>query len=741
MVRAKKLPYIGALDGLRAVAVCAVLLYHSGLGWFPGGYLGVEVFFVLSGYLITSLLLGEWRETGSIDLRSFWFRRARRLLPELFVVLIVTLAYALVFLHDEVAQLRADALAAAVYITNWRLIFTHQSYFQSLGRPSLLQHLWSLAVEEQFYLAWPPLFALVLRLRRPRLMLAVALGGAVASALLMAWLYTPTLDSSREYYGTDTRAAGVLIGAALAFVWAPWRGAVAAGRARMRAIEGAGLAALLGLALAFLRFDELNPWLYRGGFAAVSLMTALFIAAAVHPQSVTLGRLLGNAPMRWIGTRSYGIYLWHWPVFMVTRPGTDIALNDVVDLALRVAITFVLAELSYRFVAQPVRNGSLLRGLRELYHASGMAAWNVRIAGAGASMAAVAFIVLLADAHVPATPDYLKVPEFHGVVAAAPATQQWPSFLPTPPTDFGTTGPSDTPDDPTATSTTATPVDTTSTAPAETSAPPPPPHGVQSGAGADILAIGDSVMVGAAPYMGVVGAVEIDAVEGRQASSVVSLLRARQAAGTLPRVVIVHTGDNGTFQRSQFDAIMQALSGVQQVIFVNVRVDRSWESSDNAMIAAAVAAYPNATLVDWHAATANLPELFWDDGIHVKPAGASLYANLIAAAIKPPPPPPPPPPTPTPIPPTATPTPSATAVESSTPALTSSTPTKTATSTGSATVTPQASASATGSATATPTEPPSPRLAEQSPSPSPAGGETATPGPSTTPTAQATPTP
>jgi hypothetical protein len=248
-------------------------------------------------------------------------------------------------------------------------------------------------------------------------------------------------------------------------------------------------------------------------------------------------------------------------------------------------------------------------------------------------------------------------------------------------------------------------------------------------------------MVGAAPYMGVVGAVEIDAVEGRQASSVVSLLRARQAAGTLPRVVIVHTGDNGTFQRSQFDAIMQALSGVQQVIFVNVRVDRSWESSDNAMIAAAVAAYPNATLVDWHAATANHPELFWDDGIHVKPAGASLYANLIAAAIKPPPPPPPPPPTPTPIPPTATPTPSATAVESSTPARTPSSPTKTATSTGSATVTPQASASATGSATATPTEPPSPRLAEQSPSPSPAGGETATPGPSTTPTAQATPTP
>jgi hypothetical protein len=223
---------------------------------------------------------------------------------------------------------------------------------------------------------------------------------------------------------------------------------------------------------------------------------------------------------------------------------------------------------------------------------------------------------------------------------------------------------------------------------------------------------------------------------------VVSLLRARQAAGTLPRVVIVHTGDNGTFQRSQFDAIMQALSGVQQVIFVNVRVDRSWESSDNAMIAAAVAAYPNATLVDWHAATTNHPELFWDDGIHVKPAGASLYANLIAAAIKPPPPPPPPPPTPTPIPPTATPTASATADQTTTPARTPYTPTKTATSTGSPTVTPNASASATSSTTATATETatPSPRLALPSPSPSPSpAAETATSEPPGT--TEPTPTP
>ncbi|MEO9255626.1 MAG: acyltransferase family protein, partial [Tepidiformaceae bacterium] len=569
---------------------------------------------------------------------------------------------------------------------------------------------------------------------RPRAMFVVAVVGATASALLMASLYTPALDASREYYGTDTRAAGVLIGAALAFVWAPWQGTARLGVNRMRAFEGAGLVALLVLTFAFLKFDELNPWLYRGGFAAVSLTTALLIAAAVHPQSLALGRLLGNLPMRWIGTRSYGIYLWHWPVFMITRPGADVALNTGVDLVLRTIITFVLAELSYRFVAQPVRNGSLLRGLRELYHASGMAAWNVRLAGAGASMAAVAFIVLLADARVPATPDYLKVPEFHGVVtaaASAPATQ-WPSFLPTPPTDSATAGTNASPVDPGATPPAA--AGSTATTPAQPSGPPPPPNGVHTGANADILAVGDSVMVGAAPYMGVMGAVEIDAVEGRQASSVVALLRARQAAGTLPRVVIVHTGDNGTFQRSQFDAIMQALSGVQQVIFVNIRVDRSWESGDNATIAAGVAAYPNATLVDWHGATASHPELFWDDGIHVKPAGASLYANLIAAAVQPPPPPPP---TPTPIPPTATPTPTSTAVKSATPTPSSTpgSPTPTPKGTNTATASPAATASATATPTASVSIEPT-----TTPSASPAHTLTATASTTAESTPPATPT-
>src|SRR5215217_6687399 len=219
-----RLPYVPGLDGLRALAVIAVLLYHAGLPWIPGGFLGVEVFFVISGYLITALLLTEWRRLGRVDLKAFWLGRARRLLPALYLVLVVTLAYAVVFLPGEVAGLRGDVLAALGYVTNWYLVLGQESYFEAIGRPSLLKHLWSLAVEEQFYLIWPLVLAFGLsmgatRWRRRRILI-LALAGAVTSALLMALLYRPEVDPSRIYFGTDTRATGLLVGAALAFVWA-----------------------------------------------------------------------------------------------------------------------------------------------------------------------------------------------------------------------------------------------------------------------------------------------------------------------------------------------------------------------------------------------------------------------------------------------------------------------------------------------------------------------------------------
>src|SRR5829696_9426639 len=266
------LPYLPGLDGLRAIAVIAVLLYHAELPWIPGGFLGVEVFFVLSGFLITSLLAAEWRRRGTIDLKAFWLRRARRLLPALFLLLTVMLGFAVLFLPDEVAGLRGDAAAATGYVTNWYLIFSEKSYFEMVGRPPMLEHLWSLAVEEQFYLLWPLLFvAAARRWGAGRRMVPVVLAGVLTSAALMAVLYQPDTDPSRIYYGTDTRAAGLLLGCALGLVWSPVVRAGRVQRALTWLLDVFGLVAVAGLAVMFVRVDEMQAFLYQGGFVVVGL--------------------------------------------------------------------------------------------------------------------------------------------------------------------------------------------------------------------------------------------------------------------------------------------------------------------------------------------------------------------------------------------------------------------------------------------------------------------------------------
>ena len=356
-----RLPYLSSLDGLRALAVIAVLLYHAQTSWLRGGFLGVDVFFVISGYLITSLLLVEWRQRGRIDLPAFWLRRARRLLPALFLLIGVTLAFAVVFLPGEVAELRSYAAAALGYVTNWYLVFHRSSYFETIGRPSLFQHLWSLAVEEQFYILWPLLFTAMMRFWRPRHVLLVVLAGAAASTLAMALQYRPDVDPSRVYYGTDTRAVGLLAGAALAFLWGPGELEGRAGRVNGLLLDVVGFGALAVLVGLCLRLDGFQPFLYRGGFALVALTAAVVVAVAVHPRARLMGALLGCRPLRWIGLRSYGIYLWHWPIFMVTRPQLDVPIDGLPLLALRLAATVLIAEISYRFVETPIRTGALRR--------------------------------------------------------------------------------------------------------------------------------------------------------------------------------------------------------------------------------------------------------------------------------------------------------------------------------------------------------------------------------------------
>ena len=673
-----RLPYSPGLDGLRALAVIAVLLYHADLSFIPGGFLGVEVFFVISGYLISALLLAEWHTRGHIDLKNFWLRRARRLLPALYVLLMVCLAYAVVFLPGEVARLRGDVVAAIGYVTNWYLILGHESYFEAVGRPSLLKHLWSLAVEEQFYLIWPPVLAFGLaigatRLRRRRT-LSIGLAGAAASAVAMALLYQPGVDPSRIYYGTDTRATGLLCGAALAFLWLPGakqrpsesrhNGLELPGRGRFRRRWGwtapllldiLGFCALGALIWFCLHLGEFQPFLYRGGLPLVVLATMATIMAVVNPYTLIGAHILGSTPLRWIGVRSYGIYLWHWPVFMVTRPDLDVPFDGLPLLALRLGLTVLLADLSYRFVETPIRRGALGRAWKKLREAEGARRWQLRLQWAGALVPILASLALLgiavAQAEPPEKPSYLASMKSMHTAEKSPHTSS-------------TTGEDSVKQDRPSTdqedekTPVMSPRDKSEARQATEEGTPdqrPRQHEGTSGAKAgetakktshsgsgevsaytgSVSAIGDSVMLGAVGGLqkDIKGLTVVDAEVGLQLYDAIAILKSRRAMGQLGEVVIVHLGNNGTFTRDEFDQIMRILSGVDTVLFVNVTVPRPWEEPNNEVISEGVERHSHTVLVDWHAASADRPELFYSDGYHLRPEGQKIYADLVSSYL------------------------------------------------------------------------------------------------------------
>src|SRR5215213_1983505 len=352
--------YMPGLDGLRALAVLAVIAYHLELGWAQGGLLGVGVFFTLSGYLITDLLLGQRDAVGHLRLGDFWLRRARRLLPALFLMVAVVVAWVTLFDRSHLPSLRGYVVAAAVYMSNWWNIVRHASYFSRFGPPPPLDHLWSLAVEEQFYLVWPFLLWLGLRYARGRYWMAgLTLAAAALSATVMALLYQPGVDPTRVYEGTDTRAFGLLVGAALAMVW-PSRHLRADLTLRRRLLlDGAGVVGLVVIALLIWRTNQYSPFLYRGGIVLLSVATVGVVAALAHPAS-WLGPALGWAPLRWLGVRSYGIYLWHFPIIVLTTPTVQRKVNLPPEV-LQVGATIAVAGLSWRFLEEPIRRGALGR--------------------------------------------------------------------------------------------------------------------------------------------------------------------------------------------------------------------------------------------------------------------------------------------------------------------------------------------------------------------------------------------
>ncbi len=553
----------------------------------------MEVFFVLSGYLITSLLWSELRSTGGLGFATFLKRRARRLLPAVFVMLVLVSAVFVIGLPDEVARIRGDVAAASTYTSNWYLIGSDHSYFAQFDRPSPFGHLWSLAIEEQFYLFWPPILYLLWRVTRRRAagVVAAIAAGAAASVAGLFLLYGSG-DPSRIYYGTDTRAAGLMIGAALAVLWHPWNTA-SDDRRRIppRALDAATVASLGFLVFAFMRFDDFSSFTYKPGLLLVALATATLIATAVHPDA-RLARRLGAAPLRWLGKRSYSVYIWYFPVFVVTRPGVDYDITIGTAFAMRLAATITLAELSYRYVEQPVRSGALGRLVdraRDRIRAPDLEGRRLAMRlGTGGLAAAILFSALMVA--------MIQAPVPLAVAGPQPAGLSHLDWIEG--------------------------IELSGASTPESKRP--------------IVAVGDSVMVGAREALRErFDRIAVDARVARQVAGGIAVLEAYRDAGRLGRVVVIHLGNNGRFTTPQFEQIMRVLAGVEHVLFVNVKVPRRWEASVNAVLVAGVRRHPGqAILVSWRRLWRDCPgRVFGSDATHVTAHGAKCYARIIAASI------------------------------------------------------------------------------------------------------------
>jgi peptidoglycan/LPS O-acetylase OafA/YrhL len=640
LVPPDRFPFMSGLDGLRAIAVMAVVFYHADFSWARGGFLGVEVFFVISGYLITSLLLVEWLKTDSVDLKAFWVRRARRLLPAVFLMLGVVAVWSVVFLRDTLYRLGGDILAASAYVTNWFFIVRNDSYFESFGRPPLLGHLWSLAVEEQFYVLWPVLFSIGFAvlggrskhatIRRFRWIVVV---GAIASTAWMAHLFVPFEDPSRVYYGTDTRAAGILIGIALATAWMPWRLPKTISRPHTVVFRSVGFAALAGLLLIMATLSEYSPWLYRGGFAVTSLLTAVVIAIIAHP-AIGFGFALSNPVMTWIGKRSYGIYLWHWPIFMITRPGFDVASSVTTTFVFRLALTFAIAELSYRYVEMPIRKVGYRVWMRSITRTLGIATHRSASGAAVVTFASLALIVTILVVSSQAEPPGSVVASAEGqseivLVTAEPgasdgstAASRFEDII----SSFAQDTSGSSSNIMTGTQPVAAATESANTASAS--------DGTVDGP--HITVIGDSVLLGATPDVeAALGAhTVVDGKVNRQFRHADDVARDLRSRGKLGDIVVLHLGTNSPFNSTTWDEVMSELNNeVDEIYVLTIQVPRRWESETNNAIRAGVKRWPNVNVIDYFTWGNAHPDYYVEDGVHLNATGRAEYAKFLSSQI------------------------------------------------------------------------------------------------------------
>ena len=573
--------YIPAIDGLRAVAVIAVMLYHLGFTWIPGGFLGVDLFFVISGYVITRLLLDSIQRSGGLDLRAFYKARIRRLFPPLVFMIFVTIIYISIWAPETMRRFVSDSPFALLGGMNWWLVFRHTDYFDTISRPPLLQHTWSLGVEAQFYLIWPLILLLVLRqfgkAKIPGAALFIAAISGIALLLVSFGVDAANASQvSHVYFGTDTHSIGLFLGAALAVSWVPQNLQEQVNKRAQDFIDGIGVIGFVGLLGVFLLVNENDPTLYKLAFPLAGLFGCAILTSIVHPAS-RFAPILSSKIAVWIGERSYAIYLWHWVVFQLTRPAVDLEGSTWALYTLRILVVFALADISLRLVELPVRSGLVEYWFKGMKYRTK----NVQRRQKSTVVASL-LLLILGTSYISAN----AISQSDKEMAIIKQQLEQPIQ----------------PSEPTAT---------------------------QAGG---LWVTGDSVILGIHYELDARSNIAIiNARVGRQAPELIEVMRADKANAP-DSTVIFNLGNNNKLTSDQVSAVFEEVKNQPRIIVVNTAVPRGWRDENNALIAQYAALY-GATVVDWAAISAGHPEYFAPDGVHLVPAGVRAYVDAITATL------------------------------------------------------------------------------------------------------------
>ena len=573
--------HISSIDGLRAIAVTAVVLYHLGISWIPGGFLGVDLFFVISGYVITRLILDSINQSSALDLRAFYAARLRRIYPGFIFMVICTIIFIGVWAPEAIKRFLSDLPYALSGTINWFLVARHQDYFEAIGRPPLLQHTWSLAVELQFYLIWPIILLTVLKYFGKKNIARIALLIAIISGVTL-FLVSLRLDQSNAqqishiYFGTDTHSLGLFLGSALAVSWIPQNLSADIAKRAQDVIDGIGVVGLLGLIATFLFIDEANASLYRIAFPLAGIFGCLVIISLVHPAS-RFAPLISSAPFRWVGQRSYGIYIWHWVIFQVTRPSVDLTGESWALYLARVLLVLALADISLRWVEIPFRQGVVQNWFRGMKYRAPKVKLRQQLS------VVVSVIAVLAVTSSISVQAINKADQISQDLLTAQEDQAASQE------DLGST--------------------------------------------TGLWVTGDSVILGIRSKLESKEHISlINARVGRQATELLAVMRVDQSSVPSSPVVF-NLGNNNALSEQTVIDIFEIVKNQPQVIVVNTAVPRPWKDANNAIISKVASGYPNVRLVDWDRVSKDRPELFAPDGVHLSPTGSDVYVDLVLTVL------------------------------------------------------------------------------------------------------------